>query len=1049
MGKGVNLSPRLALHLLGPPRLELDNSPVSIDRRKTLALLAYLAVNRGSHTRDYLSALLFPDYDQSKAFTNLRHTLWETQQAIGEGWIVADHETIGLIAGDAEHSSHPAGAGRVIWLDVAQFESLITQSRAQRDVSLRIPLLTDAVKLYRNHFLTGFSLKDALTFNEWAMGESDNLRHQLAHALTMLAEDHCSLGQAETAIPYARRLTALDPLNETSHRLLMQVYIQAGQHNAALKQYQACEKILRKELGVDPQPETRLLYKQIRKGETKPTQPVKQKELGAPGHNLPFQISTFIGRENELDDIANLIANNRLVTLVGTGGIGKTRLSLKVGEQLIKDYANGVWLMELASLSDPALVPQTVAKLFQLAEQAGESLTEKLIRVLRPKNMLLILDNCEHLLDACAQIANTLLKNCPNLKILTTSREPLGITGEAQYHVPSLGLPDLQQILERLLDYESVQLFDERARLVRENFSLTMENAASVTQICHRLDGIPLALELAAARVDMFSPEQIASRLDERFNLLTGGSRTALPRQQTLRASIDWSWDLLSEAEQVLMQRLSVFTDGWTLEAAEAVCAGNGIERQQVLDLMNDLVAKSLVIVEEQIQQPRYRLLETTRQYAQEKLLDANAGELFRDHHLDFFLTFATATESKLHGPEQVYWLDQLETENNNLRAALSWAIEHNIELGLLLANALGWFWYVRGYLSEGIEVLDILLSHSTARTRSQARALWVRSILAITKTDAESAYHSAIASLNLSQELGDPRDIAYALSMCGLSAFYSGQDVRLAIGWLDQAVDLYNSFGEDREWMLAGAMFFLGDFYSQGAGDYTRAASLYEKSLATFRKLGDTWGMAHTLLSMGNMDLRQGDYARAAQIDEEALALFREIRDKSGVAYTLGDLVSAASLRGDYQEAQAFAEEGLELDRDMGGALQIAWSLRRLGRILIQRNELGRASSLLRESLAILKQQGDSTEITTCVLRIADLALAQGRLERAARLYGACQNLSELHQAELDSHDREELERNLAVLRNMLDEAQFAPTWTQDRALTLDEAVAYALYEG
>src|SRR6185503_6057147 len=305
-----------------------------------------------------------------------------------------------------------------------------------------------------------------------------------------------------------------------------------------LKQYQTCEQILRKELGVDPQPETRALYKQIRKGEIKPIQHVTQKEKGAPGHNLPFQISTFIEREKELDDIANLIANNRLVTLVGTGGIGKTRLALRVGEGLLDRYANGVWFVELASLSDPVLVPQAVAQLFHIAEQADEPLTQKLARVLRSRTFLIILDNCEHLLDASAQLADALLKNCPNLKVLVTSREPLRITGEAQYHVPSLGLPDLQQLLEKMLGYESIQLFEERARLVQENFSLTMENAASISQICHRLDGIPLALELAAARVDMFSTEQIAVQLNESFNLLTGGSRTALPRQQTLRASI-------------------------------------------------------------------------------------------------------------------------------------------------------------------------------------------------------------------------------------------------------------------------------------------------------------------------------------------------------------------------------------------------------------------------------------------------------------------------------------------------------------------------------
>ena len=275
----------LALHLLGPPKLDLDNAPIPIDRRKTLALLAYLALNRGSHTRDFLSSLLWPNYDQAKAFTNLRHTLWETQQTIGEGWIVADRETIAL--------NVDASTGRILWLDVATFESLITESRTQADVSLRIPPLSDSVKLYRNHFLTGFSLKDAPSFTEWAFAESENLRRKFASALSLLSDDHCSLGQAETAIPYARRLVALDPLNEAAHCRLMQVYIQAGEYNAALKQYQACEKILRKELGIDPQPETRALYKQIRKGEFKPIQLVTQNVTGAPQHNLPLQLKLF------------------------------------------------------------------------------------------------------------------------------------------------------------------------------------------------------------------------------------------------------------------------------------------------------------------------------------------------------------------------------------------------------------------------------------------------------------------------------------------------------------------------------------------------------------------------------------------------------------------------------------------------------------------------------------------------------------------------------------------------------------------------------------
>jgi predicted ATPase/DNA-binding SARP family transcriptional activator len=961
----VTLSPCLALHLLGPPRLEIDSSPVSIDRRKTLALLAYLAVNLGSHTRDFLSALLFPDYDQSKAFRNLRHTLWETQQAIGEGWIVADHETIGLIAGGADQST-----GRVMWLDVAQFESLITQSRAhaQRDISLRIPLLTDSIKLYRNHFLTGFSLKDAPSFNEWAMGESDNLRHQLAHALTLLAEDHCSLGRAETAIPYARRLIALDPLNEASHRQLMQVYIQAGQHNAALKQYKICEHILRKELGVDPQPETRALYKQIRKGEIKPIQPVKQKETVTPQHNIPFQISKFIGREKEMDDVADLIANNRLVTLVGTGGIGKTRLSLKVGEGLLKEFADGICLVELASLSNPALVPQTVAKLFQLVEQAGESLTEKLIRVLRPKNMLMILDNCEHLLDASAQIADTLLKNCPNLKILTTSREPLGITGEAQYHVPPLELPDLQQILERLLDYESIQLFEERARLVQEHFSLTMENASSVTQICHRLDGIPLALELAAARVDSFSTEQIASRLDERFNLLTGGSRTALPRQQTLRASIDWSWNLLSEPEQILLQRLSVFAGGWTLDAAEAVCAGNGNEPQNVLDIMTDIAAKSLIIVNQNPERGmRYYLLETIRQYTHEKLREADEVETISDKHLAWALAWAEEVEPELHGWDQVIRLKEVDIELHNIRLAIEWGLdagqaESSMRIFVALSRYLdghSHFAESRRWLEAGISLRHQLTRNTLAKTLSKAAWFTFR------QNDPEAGIPYAKESLALAETLEDQQTIAYALNCMGVTQISNG--------------------------------------------DFIEAGRHFEKALFIYKNLDDTRGIARTV-SNGALALAyQSNFSGAIELLKEYLSLVQNLEDLSTVAWFQFGLGTFRILHGEFEQSVKHLKKGLSLYYQINNIYFIG----------------------------------------NCMIGLAGAANGRGQPLQAARFFGAREAIHESIGSKLDSGVQPIYASLVAQTRAMLDESAFGAAWAEGRAMTLDEAVEYAMNDG
>src|SRR6266540_25048 len=364
----------------------------------------------------------------------------------------------------------------------------------------------------------------------------------------------------------------------------------------------------------------------------------------SPKHNLPSQLTSFIGREKDVERIQHRLAEHRLVTLIGVGGIGKTRLSQQVANQLIDKYADGVWRVEFAALNDPTLVPQNVATVFGIQQRGDHSAPiETLIHFLQVKTILLILDNCEHLLDACAELADKLLKNCPDLKILATSREGLGILGEALYQVPSLTIPDIQQIspIEKLNTYESIRLFQERAQLVQMDFALTKDNAFSVTQICSRLDGIPLAIELAAVRVQTFSAEEIAEQLDQCFRILTGGSRTALPKHQTLQASIDWSWHLLHDEEQILLRRLSVFAGGWTLDAAEAVCVGSGVEPEDILHLLTQLVNKSLVISErEQGREARYRMLETIRAYALERLAESGEMEALRERHAQYYGDF-------------------------------------------------------------------------------------------------------------------------------------------------------------------------------------------------------------------------------------------------------------------------------------------------------------------------------------------------------------------------------------------------------------------------
>ncbi|MGH2389011.1 MAG: ATP-binding protein, partial [Chloroflexota bacterium] len=469
-----------------------------------------------------------------------------------------------------------------------------------------------------------------------------------------------------------------------------------------------------------------------------------------PRHNLPRALSSLVGREAERREVPALLGEARLVTLTGSGGVGKTRLALAVAGELVDHYPDGVWLVELAAQAEPVLVPGAVAAALDVREEPGRLLTATLQDSLRDRRLLLVLDNCEHLVAACADLAAALLRACPGLRILATSREGLQVSGECLWRVPSLTVPDPGHPLPPELtgSYEAVRLFVARARERRSDFTLNSQNARAVAEICARLDGIPLAIELAAARVGSLAVEGVAARLDDRFRLLTGGPRTALPRQRTLRAALVWSYDLLSEQEQVLLDSLSVFVGGWTLQAAEAVCGVGGAEGErlggsadlpdvgtwEVLDLLDRLVNKSLVQAEERAGgEVRYALLETVRQYGQERLSAAGDAEATRRRHLAYFLALAEEAAPRLTDPEQGVWLGRLEADHDNLRAALGWARDSGVaEPALRLAAALWRFWATRGYLSEGRGWLEAVLADSEQRwPTARAMALNGSGILA------------------------------------------------------------------------------------------------------------------------------------------------------------------------------------------------------------------------------------------------------------------------------------------------------------------------------
>lgn len=692
---------QLAIQLIGTPQFQLDHVPITAGRRVVAALLAYLAVSGLEHPgqrfgREALAALFWTDYDPAKALANLRHTLWEVAQFIGEGWVNTDHETV-YLKPDADLS-----------LDVAQFRSLLEQASAQSDPALRIPLLRQAAKLYRGDFLSGFSLRDGPGFNEWAIARAETLRREFASSLETLIEDYGTRNQASLAIPYAQRLIELDPLHEAAHRKLMRLYALTDQQAAAIQQYRALEKLLRKELNVDPQPETRELYKRIRKREFEPVpgeERIPGRETGKPKHNLPIHLTTFIGREKEIDAISKLISHNRLVTLIGAGGIGKTRLALRTGQSLLSQYPDGVWYIPLESLTDEDLVPQTVVSLLEIPQVPEHSIVEALANELQRKNLLLILDNCEHVLDACAQLAERLLKNCPGLYLLATSREALRLEGEAFYQLGPLAIPDpgVTRPIEALAQYGSIRLFTERAKLVISDFALTNANIGTVVKICERLDGIPLAIELAAAHMDIFTLEELLSQLNRSFDLLVSEARSVLPRHQTMRTSIDWGWNLLSEPERMFIRHLSVFRGGWTLQAAQAI----GETHSQ--KLTGALVKKSFVVVHRQdAQETRYRFHEVIRSYAQDKLIEAGEEKTMRDRHLEYVLELSRQFEPALRGIDQDVWLERLFVEQDNIRAAMEWAARTHVHAGLYLSGRLRLFWEKYEFPEEARWLLTI-----------------------------------------------------------------------------------------------------------------------------------------------------------------------------------------------------------------------------------------------------------------------------------------------------------------------------------------------------
>jgi predicted ATPase/class 3 adenylate cyclase len=769
--------------------------------------------------------------------------------------------------------------------------------------------------------------------------------------------------------------------------------------------------------------------------------PPLQSLKGIP-NNLPVQLTSFIGRKKEVEQVKKRLEKNRLVTLTGSGGIGKTRLSIQVASELLDEYPNGVWLVELAPVTDPALVVRTVCTALDVTPQGIVPALNVLTEYLKSKKILLVVDNCEHLIDACAQLCDSLLHACLDLRMIASSREALGIDGETAYRVPSLSLTNPSSRLENIEQSEAVQLFVERANTILPGYALTEANASSIVEICQRLDGIALAIELAASRVKLLKVDQIKARLEDAFRLLTGGSRTALPRQQTLRGTIDWSYNLLSEEERTVLRCLSVFVGGWTLEAAEFIC-----ENADMLDLLTRLVDKSLVAVDrDQISEPRYYLLETIRQYVREKLAESGEGEQIRARHLDYFLKLAERAEPELYGAGQIEWSQKLEDEHENLRAALEWSLQVNIAKGQQLTAALCESWVLNGHPSEGYEWLNKMLAvNPEEKTLVRAKLLSGAGWLAFWLNLGEQIVERFCdASIVLFRQLGDEQSAAFPIAtLAHIARSHSDYDQAFAL--LEESQELFRK--AENKWGVRHVLLNLG-ITAEAQENYDQAQKYYEESGLLAKEIGDQEGFGVALIGMGKLAEKLGEDERAMELYQEALQIEKAVKSKIIISWILRYLGLMYIRLGEYEKAEALLEEDIEICRKMGTQAYLAYSLQALGIIACYQENYRRARSLYAESLQLLLSLGDKVDTVECIISIGRFAGAQGSFDKFAHLLGAAERSVPDVKQRTFLLFRTETEKFISSARAELGDEAYMAAYEAGKQMSLDEIVTYARKE-
>ena len=823
----------LEVRLIGTFAIQCDGKPVTISSRVAQSLFAYLILTAGTlHRREKLAGIFWPDEAEKKARAYLRNELWRIRKALPNTSKVEY-----LLANDLTIAFDQSSA---YWLDVAALKNVSAAS---------IDELINALSTYQGELLPGF-------YEDWIVLEREHLRMLYEQKMARLLELLESEKRWHEILEWAERWISLEQGPEGAYRALMVAYDALGDRAKVASTYQRCVRALR-ELELEPSEQTRAIaFKRTT------------------SLNIPIPLTSFIGREAELKEVATLLSKSRLLTLTGSGGVGKTRLSIQVIAEVLDRFPDGVWFLDLAPISNPALVPNRLANLLGLRESENLSVIDLLINYFHSRTALIIFDNCEHLIEACAQLVHSLLTSCEGLSILATSREALRVSGEIPYRVPSLEIPNpnVEIAIDEISNMEAVKLFTERAVVAASSFVMSQQNVLAIAQICQRLDGIPLAIELAAARVNMLTIEQILKRLDDRFNLLTHSFRSSLPRHQTLRATVDWSYDLLSENERLLFRRLAVFRGGWTLEAAEEVCIGDTIASKDIIALLSQLVNKSLVLVETLKGANRYRRLETIHEFAREKLFETTEVARLRDRHLTYFLKRAEEIEPYLTGAEQSAWMDYLDFELENIRLALEWSISSKRgEESLRLCGALGWFWFIRCHIREGGE--------------------WSRRGLELRDGTSDRAQATALRSAGWMHFAKDDFSTSTALHY--------------------ESLDFYRKLGDMKE--ISTALQFLG-IVENVQGNLAKARTFFEESLEISRRIDNKQAMPRVLIHLGGFAKTDGDHLTAWRYYEEALAICRDIKERHLTTVVLSTMGYFAFSQKNNQQARKYYQEALEI---------------------------------------------------------------------------------------------------------------------------------------